>query len=246
MVLGAMDIETKVLEANITSVREQTFGSFRFVEGTLESQSIVIGTTGMGSVNVAAACMLAIREFAPRCLISQGTAGAHNPDLHTGDLVLGQHIVNINYISTPCTAAGAGIHPESWNYIGPAGVFEENAESKGYALESNAQLLQVAQHVPREGGALLIGTLGSGDAWNREIDRIAFFHERFGTLCEDMESYAVAQVCTEMKVPHLALRVISNSEYHPEETFSPTAAEIAQRFTLELVRALYQVEMNGL
>ena len=99
-------------------------------------------------------------------------------------------------------------------------------------------MLAIAQGVPYEGARLLTGTLGSGDVWNRELDRIFFFHEQLGTSCEDMESFAIAQVCAEMKVPVLAMRVISNSEHHPQERFNPATAELAQRFTRDLLLAL--------
>ena len=50
------------------------------------------------------------------------------------------------------------------------------------------------------------GTLGSGDLFSREADRIAWLRARFGELCEDMESAAVYQACAAHGVPVVGLR----------------------------------------
>ena len=36
-------------------------------------------------------------------------------------------------------------------------------------------------------GEVVEGTIGSADVWNNELDRIQFFHERYGTSVEEME-----------------------------------------------------------
>ncbi len=37
-------------------------------------------------------------------------------------------------------------------------------------------------------GEVVEGTIGSADVWNNELDRIQFFHERYGTSVEEMEA----------------------------------------------------------
>lgn len=45
------------------------------------------------------------------------------------------------------------------------------------------------------------GTIGSADVWNNELDRIQFFHERYGTSVEEMEAASVAQIASQLNVP---------------------------------------------
>ena len=61
--------------------------------------------------NAAAATALAIERFAPCAVLNQGTSGGHAPDLHTGDLVIGETVVNLGAWRTPDRPRGAGIDP---------------------------------------------------------------------------------------------------------------------------------------
>ena len=55
------------------------------------------------------------------------------------------------------------------------------------------------------------GTIGSADVWNNELDRIQFFHERYGTSVEEMEAASVAQIASQLNVPFLGIRILSNN-----------------------------------
>ena len=61
------------------------------------------------------------------------------------------------------------------------------------------------------------GTIGSGDVFNREIDRIDWISNNFGNLCEDMESIGVYSVCNKFNIPCIGIRIISNNEITGEE-----------------------------
>ena len=60
-------------------------------------------------------------------------------------------------------------------------------------------------------GRVVEGTITTCDSWNCEVDRITFLHEFYGSLAEEMEGDAVAQVCQSFDVPFLDVRIISNS-----------------------------------
>lgn len=46
-----------------------------------------------------------------------------------------------------------------------------------------------AHKVRYDKGEVVEGTIGSADVWNNELDRIQFFHERYGTSVEEMEAF---------------------------------------------------------
>jgi len=118
-------------------------------------------------------------------------------------------------------------------------MLEENGEIvKEKTMHSTKELLDIAVKVPYEYGNLVSGTHGTADQWNKELDLVKSFHENLGTDCEEMEGFAVAQVCAMFDVPFLAIRIISNSELYPEELFSVKFAEYCQKYTLDVVEAI--------
>ena len=65
-----------------------------------------------------------------------------------------------------------------------------------------------------------------------------YLHRTLGTSCEEREGCGVAQVCARMGVPNADIRIISNSEWHPEEEFNEKYGEDCQKFVLEVTRRL--------
>jgi nucleoside phosphorylase len=70
------------------------------------------------------------------------------------------------------------------------------------------------------------GNVGSGDVWNQHVDRIDNLHQRHGTLCEDMEAAAVAQVAKMHGIPFLTIKDISNNEFLEVTDFGEHGAGI--------------------
>ena len=67
------------------------------------------------------------------------------------------------------------------------------------------------------------GKAATGDIYSREDDRIIWLEETFHTLCEEMESAAVFEVCDKFRIPCVGLRIISNNELLDEEFNEETA-----------------------
>ena len=67
--------------------------------------------------------------------------------------------------------------------------------------------------------------IGSADVWNNELDRIRYFHDRYRTSVEEMETASAAQIVAEFKVPFVGIRVLSNNH--------PKASTIANRLACE-------------
>lgn len=80
------------------------------------------------------------------------------------------------------------------------------------------------------------GTLGSGDAFNREIDRINWISSTFDSLCEDMESIGVYLACQQFNVPCIGIRIISNNEIIGEELDEDQAIYL-QKLLIDFIRS---------
>ena len=222
---GAMDVETDRTAERLEDRREETIAGFRFWQGRYAGLDLVVSRTGVGMVSAAAATALGIQRFAPALVLNQGTAGAHRPDLHVGDIVVGRTCVDIQSVLMPKRGAGEGMEPAAWT------LWDFDADTPPTALEGDARWAERFETAPYAGGRVLPGRLGTGDVFNREHDRILWLRERAGEDCEDMESLAAYRVCRRFAVPCLGLRIISNNEL-TGEAYRREVGEDLQDFIL--------------
>lgn len=236
LIEGAMDVELSHLLSCLENKEEVTFGGFTYSKGTLNGVPVVLVASRIGIVNATIATLLGIYHFKPRCVISQGTSGAHNPDLRRGDIVLGENIV--------CFDAHLSLQRDEGNGM----VFEDclmfalesfNGDEweKKISFNSDEKLLEIAKNTPYDYGKLFAGTVGTSMSWNREIDKIKTLRGMFNTDCEEMETWAIVQTCENFKVPFLSIRIISNSELTGEDYQRETAI-YCQKYVLELIESL--------
>ena len=87
-------------------------------------------------------------------------------------------------------------------------------------------------------GRVVDGVIGSADVWNSELDRIAGFHEQFGTSVEEMETASAAQIAASFQIPFLGIRVLSNN-ITSGEAYDRGAGDARQDFVREVVRAYF-------
>ena len=235
MVIGSMDVETDVLEGELQGAWTCSKGNYTFTIGEIDGYPVIVVRSFVGMVNAAAATALGISGFDPCLIISQGTAGGHNPDLHRGDIVIGRKVVNIHSVFTDRRALGEGIDPASWRLVGSE-VVTDGCVVEAECFFGDERLVEVAKLVDYKNGKLACGILGSGDVWNREVDRIRAIRAKTGSDCEDMESFAVAHVCHQLGKPCLCFRIVSNSEFHPGETYDRAIGRVCQQYALAVVR----------
>lgn len=236
VVIGAMDSEINVVEAALDTIHSVDNRVYRFVQGTMRGIPVVVARSLMGMTNAAASAALAIERFNPRYVVVQGLAGAHNRNIHAGNIVVGKAVRNIHAINTQARSQGMGSDQATWEYPGTEIIIDDECKIRNL-IDCTEQLVRIAETVPYSSGSTFTGIIGSGDVWNREIDRIAMFHETFGIDCEDMESFSVGQVCIHLGVPWIAIRAISNNEHHPDEIFDPSLGSSCQHFIMDFIEA---------
>ncbi|MEF9895769.1 MAG: 5'-methylthioadenosine/S-adenosylhomocysteine nucleosidase [Clostridia bacterium] len=238
LIQGAMDLETSTMMAALEGAQDVMVSGYHYVTGTIDGYPVVVSKTQVGMVNAATTTTIALIKWNPCVVINQGTAGGHDVALHKGDIVLGTTTVNVNSFKSEWADAGAGIDPTKWENRATE-VLQNGEVVEVMELKSDAKLVEFAKNLSAEyeKGQVVEGVIGSGDVWNKELDRINLIHSQFGTSCEEMETFSVAQVCAYFDVPFLGMRILSNNELHKED-FDPQTGEDCQLFTLEVVRAL--------
>ena len=236
VILGPMESESSWLIDRLEHRQERSIGAYTFHEGLIDDYPVVICRCYIGVVNSAAAATLAIAQYDPHCLIIQGTSGAHDPDLHQGDIILGENLVELGSFYTLHRDEGKGSAIFEWTQPG-AEIKGNNGIGRVTILHSDGRILTVAEKISYD-GIVRRGTIGAADIWNRELDMIAHLRRTLGTDCEEMEGFGVAQVCAQLNVPCADIRVISNSEWHAQEEFNEKYGEQCQMFVLQVIRRL--------
>ncbi len=227
LIQGAMfsEISYYLDQECFQDVEEVVINGFPFYRGKMDDKIIIVQLTKMGTINAAMATMTALYEFQPDVVINQGTAGAQVKELRSGDIVIGKQAVNVHSLEMPARDYGEGIEPKEW------------VKMHTEFIDADEELVQLfGRGIPKtiQEGNVITGILGTGDLFSKEKDRILWLHATFGNLSEDMESFAVYQVCKECGVPCVAIRVISNNELLGESFDSATAQEL-QRCIWEVV-----------
>ncbi|QXA06476.1 5'-methylthioadenosine/S-adenosylhomocysteine nucleosidase [Acinetobacter pittii] len=214
IIQGALPVESEHMASKLENVTVETIGkSWTFWKGTYNGYPMIISKTRMGMSNSAAATALAIEHYKPIAIINQGTSGGHDPDLHVYDIVLGKYTTNIGAFRTPKQPVGGGSDSLTWVEAFDVLPTDES-DPEPIAIrkfEGDQELLMAAHKVRYDKGEVVEGTIGSADVWNNELDRIQFFHQRYGTSVEEMEAASVAQIASQFNVPFLGIRILSNN-----------------------------------
>ncbi len=241
MIQGPMPIEAEKFAQKLENVKEEKSGDFVFYIGTLDDYPVIVAKTGKGMENTAAATAVAIEKYNPVAIINQGTSGGHDPNLNVFDIVLGKRTTNLGALKTGDKGENEGIDPTTWKPMdlmaseGSAGE-DPNAE-KARFYEGDKELLTAANAVKDKysKGKIVEGTIGSADVWNNEVDRIKWFHTKFGTSVEEMEGAAAAQIAKAYDVPFLGIRVLSNNKVNGGQ-YNPDTATACQEYVYEVVK----------
>ena len=239
-VQGAMDVEISALLNEMNVYKEEKHGNYTFYVGKIGDIPVVVSKTGIGMVHAAASTTLLIEKYHPRTIINQGTAGGHDPNLRVFDTVIGTEVINIGNLRTEYLEEDQGMKPDTWIFM-PTRMMENGEERQYESFQSNPELVKIALSVADKYkyGTVVKGKVGSADFWNREIDRIQWFHENAGTSVEEMEAAAVAQVAKGYNIPYLSVRTVSNSEVSGDDIEDlDTAGQYGAEFTVEIVKAM--------
>jgi len=239
IIAGSMDCEYKYLVESMQVNNIYKYGNYSFFEGMLNGKEVVVVNTLCGMVNAASAITTAILKYKPSLIITQGTAGAHNKELNQYDIILGKNLVEISTCFYNHADLGEGIHLKNASFIGEQ-IEEDGKIVWRNTLSGNDNLLNLAHQTPYTKGRVISGTIATGDVWNRELDKIAFIHEKFGTDCEEMESFAIAQIARQHDIPCLAVRIISNTEWNASIPFNENTGIECQRFVSEITKLIFK------
>ncbi|MBR2518840.1 MAG: 5'-methylthioadenosine/S-adenosylhomocysteine nucleosidase [Selenomonadaceae bacterium] len=240
LIEGALNIETNVLVKALKNPVTYRDSKYLFIAGTYKNYPVVVVRTEQGLANAATSTALAIKMFNPVAVINQGTAGGTIPEAHVGNIVIGEKSFPASAFRAAYSAKGAGVdytaqemrgtyvYDETTNFFKPQGE---------YLADKN--LLEVSKKVADANSYfnVVTGAIGSADWWMSWLDYVSFLNEKYGMAAEEMETVAAAQICHNMKIPFIGIRVISDNDSNDNEGYNPDVADRSQRFVLLVVDA---------
>lgn len=213
LVVAAMDVEAEVLLDKISDYKVTRKYGFTFYEGNIGDNKIIILLSGVGITNASSGLMVGLMEYNPSYVINYGIGGAMSKDIHTKDIIIGTSVSNINSYRTSDLKEGEGSNPNSWELL----TFLSGEVDRYIEYNSSSKLLELSKEISYNNGNIIYGKIGSGDVWNREIDRILYLNEKYDIVVEDMESVGIYNICNKYNIPVIAIKIISDNSLIGEE-----------------------------
>lgn len=237
-IMGAMTEEVSHLLQHMTEVQSETRGMREYVSGRLRGKKVTVVFSRWGKVAAASTVTTLIERYGVNYLIFTGVAGAMDPDLQVGDIVIADSLIqhDMNASALP----GIKRHEIPLLGISRFTVNSEHTDRARLAAESylNEDLLaDISRDALDEfhisNPQVITGTIASGDQFIADNHSAQMLREQIPDLkCVEMEGAAVAQVAHEHHIPYLVIRTISDkANDNAAIDFPRFIDKIASRFT---------------
>ncbi len=211
-VLGAFRPEVVLLEKMLADTKTREIEGITFMSGLMGDRAIVVAWTGVGKVNAAMTTTLLLEHFKPTRVIFTGIAGAIDPNLEPGDIVIAKRTAyhdmgtlwaeGMEHGGVKSRLTGEDnpvFFPADPNLLAAADCGARKASFDPIILQSGKRPPKV-----------ITGTIVTGDAFVASRERGREFEEKLGADAVEMEGAAVAQVCYQRGIGCLVIRSMSD------------------------------------
>ena len=194
-IVGAMDSEITMYLEHSKIVKETVWGDFTFYEVFLDGNECVVCKSGIGKVLAAMVCQKLIDLYEPSSILFTGVAGALNPSLDIGDVVVSKDCIQHDIDGRPLGFERGQI------------LF---SDKKVFAADE--QLRKLAAEAKVDGHKLIEGRILTGDQFftHSDIESHSYIIDEMNGDCIEMEGAAIAVVCTANQVPFVIVRTMSD------------------------------------
>ncbi len=213
LVLYAFNDEGRLLAGEMSSEKTETVLGRTVHIGRLSGKDIVLTESGVGMTNAAMTVQKMIDKYNPKAVIFSGIAGGIDSSVHIGDIVVCEKWATHDF----------GYYGADSFMVTRIDIVEAGADSicEKIYFEVDDSLFRTAQklgavpfdfdsigsRIPR----LIVGGVGvSGNSFIDQVQKRLWLSSRFQALTTDMETAAVAQVCTVNGVPFIGFRSASD------------------------------------
>ncbi|WP_127531484.1 5'-methylthioadenosine/adenosylhomocysteine nucleosidase [Paenibacillus kobensis] len=227
-IIGAMVEEIELLHQHVDVKAESVKAGITYYEGLLYGKKVIYCKSGVGKVN-AAVCTQLLAGMDVDCILFTGVAGAVDPVLQIGDIVVSSSCVQHDMDVTPLGFVRGQI------------PFQDN-----WDFQADPILVKLAQDAAEElfPGRNRVGKVLSGDQFIASRESVNQLYEELGGACTEMEGASVAQVCDMNRIPFVVIRSMSDkadgSAHVNFAEFTVTAANHSFRIVDHIIRHMVQ------
>lgn len=214
-IIGAMEEEIALLRQELQDEETQRHAGITYHVGYFHGKKTVLCKSGVGKVNAAVCTQVLVDRFGADAVIFTGVAGALDPALHIGDIVISRSSVQHDMDAT-ALGYGRGVIP-----------YQDTSD-----FPSHPELIRLAEEAGERvfPGRCVIGKVLSGDQFIADRDAVRRLHEELGGTCTEMEGASVAQVCHMNDIPHVIIRSMSDkADGSAHVNFAEFTVEAANR-----------------
>jgi adenosylhomocysteine/aminodeoxyfutalosine nucleosidase len=224
-IMGAMPEEIEPLLERVENINKVEYANNSYYEATYKGKELVIAYSKIGKVFSSLTASTLLEKFECSTLLFSGVAGAINPELNIGDLIIAdklcQHDLDIS------------IFGHAYGFVPEGAVF----------VDSDAKLRAIAKEVAQKNNLKVIeGTIATGDQFVASNERKEFISTHFKADALEMEGASVAVVCDALNVPFFVLRAISDTANDDAgvdfDEFMVGSAKISANFILDMVESI--------
>ena len=195
LVLCAMKEEAADISADIKNRERIDYYKIPFYKGTLHGREVLVGMTGVGKVMSAMVVQKLIDTYNPEAVIFSGIAGAVNPDLEIGDVVVSkdcmQHDLDVSSL---------GFKIGEIPYTGMR------------IIDADKKLFDAALSYKKDGCRIISGRILTGDQFitEKSEEKRKLFTDILGGDAVEMEGASVGFTSFMNNIPFVLVRVISD------------------------------------
>lgn len=247
-IMGAMAEEVSQLRHLMSETEIETRGMREYVTGLLRGKPVTLVFSRWGKVAAASTATTLVERYGVDCLVFSGVAGALDPALNVGDIVVADTLVQHDM--------DASVLPGIEKFEIPLlGIDQFKVDPRYVNIARGAAEKYLAEDLQKDmtGEALeefhiaapkvVTGTIASGDRFIADDAIAQGLRKQLPRLmCVEMEGASVAQVAHEHNIPCLVLRTISDKADHGAIVDFPRfVSKIASHFTCGSVLRLIEM-----
>jgi len=215
MLLGIMGAMPEEMDKIIASIQHKEIverGSRIYYKGDLFGQEIVAVFSRWGKVAAATTATNMILEFNVDQIVFTGVAGGISPELHVGDIVIGQRLYQHDMDARPLMRRFEIPLTGKTSFETPQQNVDTMSQAVHNFLKNNKDFRKTLHEQHISNVKMMSGDIASGDLFISSTKmKHALIKNLPSVVCAEMEGAAVAQVCDDYGVPLIVVRVISDS-----------------------------------
>lgn len=243
-IMGAMIEEIDAIKAQTKITDERTIAGRVFYSGTFNGAEVVVVFSRWGKTAAASTVTTLINVFNVEFVLFTGIAGAVDPKLNIGDVVIADSLYHHDMDARPFfpqfqTPLTGTLYFKSLDHH--VDLAEQAAQDFVAEIGSDiepAVLKNFSIIEPK----VYKGMIASGDKFVSDTRQDAHFKpEGNNVLAVEMEGAAVAQACEEHAIDYVIIRTISDRADHQAHIdFIAFIQQISNRYSLGIVRRLIE------